>query len=229
MRFINIRKKYQNSQRAIADVAKKKGIPVEAVALQAVKEKLPAVRKYVTAAGLIADENPVNLSIQAAIAHENKIKHKMESQGITDYFVAENAVFNDEADNFDGDDEVENFAPALLAVVGTVAGKGIEGINQKREQRGKQPILSGKFWQNLKSKFGNVRAQVGEDEVRLRLQANPNVRQTGEQTELGAGIIAARGELERQAKKDYLRRNLPVVLIVSALVIVAVIYFAKKK
>jgi len=227
MRYAPRRNQYKKYFNAISEVAAKKNLPPSTVALEVVKEKQPEIRQYVKNAGLRPDDNPVNLSIQAAMVHENKVLDKL-NRGFQDYTAAENAVFaEDEVNSFM--DDYQDFAPALLAMVGAVAGKGIEGINAKREQAGKKPILSGKFWQNLKNKAASVEARpINENDLQVnirgrdRIGANPN-------TELGAGILAARVELENQAKKDYLRRNLPLFIIAAVVIIAGIIYFTKKK
>lgn len=214
---------YYNSFTGLERLSKKTGIKPATLGVMIVEEKRPEIERYVRRHGLIPAKNPVDLSVQATLTHENKVAGIMRKQGLP-YREAQKVVFMEEsALNFTG---AENFAPALLSLVASVGKKGIDATNKKRAQSGKKPFLSGKFWTWIKEKTKNISLSNDGDDLNIGIKGTKG---TGEQTELGAGISGAQAELERQAKKDYLKRNLPIFIIIAVALGVGIYFLAKKK
>ena len=214
---------YYNSFNGLTRLSKKTGIKPATLGVMIVEEKRPEIERYVRRHGLIPAKNPVDLSVQATLTHENKVAGIMRKQGLP-YREAQKVVFMEEsALNFTG---AENFAPALLSLVASVGKKGIESANAKRVQNGKKPLLSGKFWTWLKEKTKAVSLSSEGDNLNIGIAGRKG---TGEQTELGAGLMGAQAELERQAKKDYLKRNLPIFILIAVALGIGIYFIVKKK
>jgi hypothetical protein len=214
---------YYQSFTGLRRLSKKTGIKPAQIGVMIVEEKRPEIERYIRKFGRIPAKNPVELSIQATLTHENNVAKIMRTKGLS-YNDAQREVFEMEsALNFTG---AENFAPALLGVVASVGRAGIEGINKKRIQNGKKPILSGKFWQSLKAKTSGVDLTTDGDNLNISIAGR---KRTGEQTELGAGLSGAQAEIERQAKRDYLKKNLPIIILALVGVGIAVFFLVKKK
>lgn len=214
---------YYNSFNGLTRLSRKTGIKPRTIGLMIVEEKRPEIERYIRKYGRIPAKNPVDLSIQATLTHENNVAKVMRTKGLS-YLDAQKVVFAEEsALNFTG---AENFAPALLGLVASVGKAGIEGINKKRVQNGKKPILSGKFWQNLKDKTKGVDLTTDGDNLNISIAGR---KSTGEQTEIGAGLSGAQAEIERQAKRDYLKRNLPIIILALVGIGIAVFFIVKKK
>ena len=214
---------YYNSFNGLERLSKKTGIKPSTLGVMIVEEKRPEIERYVRKFGRIPAKNPVELSMQATLTHENNVAKMMRVKGLP-YMEAQREVFAQEsALNFDGS---ENFAPALLSLVASVGKKGIESANAKRIQNGKKPLMSGKFWQWLKSKTAGVSLNSEGDNLNIGIAGRTR---SGEQTELSAGLMGAQAELERQAKKDYLKRNLPFIILGVVALGVGIYFLAKKK
>lgn len=228
MKFSQKRRIYLNAFRALPEVARKRGLTPQQYALQVIKEKRPQIEQYVKNGGNKPSKDDFILSTQATLTHENNVAREMRLEN-TDYNTAEENVFlidqMREAQNFN--DDYEDFAPALLAVVGAVGGKGIEAINAKRTHQGKKPILSGKFWDSFRNKTKGVSVGTEGDRLIIGIDGKPTTA-AEPNTAAGAAIEAMQRQLETEAKKDYLRRNLPVIIILAALAIAAFLYFKKK-
>lgn len=216
-------KQYYQSFTGLERLSKKTGIKPATLGVMIVEEKRPEIERYIRKFGRIPAKNPVDLSIQATLTHENNVAKVMKAKGLP-YMDAQRVVFVQEsALNFTG---AENFAPALLSLVASVGKKGIESANVKRVQSGKKPLLSGKFWQWIKSKTSGVSLSSDGDDLNVNIKGR---KETGEQTELGAGLSGAQAELERQAKKDYLKRNLPIIILALVGVGIGIYFLVKKK
>ena len=216
-------KQYYNSFTGLQRLSNKTGIKPSTLGVMIVEEKRPEIERYVRKFGRIPAKNPVDLSIQATLTHENNVAKVMREKGLP-YMDAQRVVFAQEsALNFTG---AENFAPALLGLVASVGKAGIEGINKKRIQNGKKPILSGKFWTNLKEKTKGISLNSEGDDLNVNIKGRKG---TGEQTEIGAGLSGAQAELERQAKKDYLKKNLPIIILALVGIGIGIYFLVKKK
>lgn len=220
---MNYEEQYFNSFTGLTRLSRKTGIKPRTLGVMIVEEKKPEIQRYVKRYGRTPSNNPVELSIQATLTHENNVAKVMRTQNLP-YEQAQKVVFMEEsALNFTG---AENFAPMLLGLVANVGKAGIEGINKKRIQNGKKPILSGKFWQKLKDKTAGVSLSSEGDDLNVNIAGS---KRTGEQTEIGAGLSGAQAELERQAKKDYLRKNLPIIILALVGIGIAIFFIVKKK
>lgn len=214
---------YYQSFTGLQRLSKKTGIKPTTLGVMIVEEKRPEIERYVRKFGRIPAKNPVELSIQATLTHENNVAKVMRTKGLN-YQDAQRIVFEQEsALNFTG---AENFAPALLSLVASVGRKGIEGANSKRGETGKKPLLSGKFWQWLKAKTSGISLSSDGDDLNVNIRGRKG---TGEQTELGAGLSGAQAELERQAKKDYLKKNLPIIILALVGIGIGIYFLVKKK
>lgn len=231
MKYIQKRKKLNAAIATLDRIASSNGITKETAALEVVKNRLPIVEDYVASHGVIPAKNPASLAIQATLIHEDKINEKMDN-GISNYIEAENAVFMDEADNYDGE-EVSNFLSGSLLGSVLAAGKsGIEAINKKRVATNKKPILSGKFWQNLKTKVGD-KINVERDSEGYKVEIDAPEKPTKESdTEIANGMRAARDrfidkETARYAN-DWFDRNKFYILAIVALAVFVFVMNKKK-
>lgn len=228
MKHLHRKNKYQSGFKELQDMSIKAGLPADIIALRIMKQRRPEIAAYVAKNGQMPKDSLPELALQAAMVHESKVAAKM-NEGIPSYDIAENAVFAEEQQEYDSaafDDSYQDFAPALLAVVGTVAKAGINAVNAKREEKGKKPILSGKFWQFLKSKTENVDVSTDGDKLVIGIDGKPR---KATDSELAAGLAGSMEEIERQKKKEFLKRNLPFIIAGVVLLIVVVYFIAKKK
>jgi hypothetical protein len=230
MQYIEKRKKLNQALRSLEKLSNVHGISIPAAALQVVKNRKQEVSDYVAANGVLPAENPAMLATQATLIHEGKIQSKIENSGISNYIEAENAVFQDEFDGSNYDNgEFDNFLEGgLLGSILSAGAAGIDAINKKRIKNNKKPILSNKFWTSLKTKVGDKVNVVRDDEgYQISIDA-PKATATGEQSEIGAGISAAVKNIEKEKKKEFLRKNMPLI-IGGVIALIVVIYFIARK
>ena len=204
--------------RAVKKLSIKTGLTPDAVKLTIIEEKRPEIEKYVKNAGQVPSKNPVLLATQVTLIRERKIADKMKISGKG--YDESSAILNaeEERQSYTGGDE--NFVGALLSVITSVGAKGIEGINSKRKETGKKPILSGSFWQSLKNKVS-----VTEEGITLNTGGGKPMKDT----ELTRGLTAAQDELEAQGKKSWLKKNLVLIILGVVILAAAIWYFTKKK
>ena len=199
-------------------LSKKTGLTPDAIKLTIIEEKRPEIEKYVKNAGQTPSANPVTLATQVTLIRENKIKEKMKLTGKP--YDEANIILNDEEERQSYTGGEENFVGALLSVITSVGAKGVEGINAKRKETGKKPILSGAFWQSLKNKV-----TVTDENITLNTGGGKPMKDT----ELTRGLTAAQDELERQGKKSWLKKNLVLIILGVLILAAAIWYFTKKK
>jgi hypothetical protein len=208
--------------------SKAAGVTTSDVALQIIANNVKSIQDYVRRGGNIPETDLLKLSVQAGLTHENAIAKKMRLENIS-YEAAEKKVLAEEnrKQYFSGEDE--QFLGLTLAAITDLAKKGIAKINEVRNQKGKKPLLSGKFWQKLKSKGEKAGLELKQtDEGKISLSANlPST--TGKQTEVGAGLEAIGTELESQKKKEFFKKNMIWIILGAVVLIGGVIYLARKK
>lgn len=228
MLHLHRKKQYYDSFDEIQSYASQSKLPADIIALRVVKKNMPRIKKYVLESGQTPSENPAELALQTAIIHERKIASKM-NNGIPSYEAAENEVFRDEQQKSDSsafDDSYQDFNPAILGAVATVSKAGVTAINKKREEKGKKPILSGKFWNFLKSKTENIEVSTEGDRLVIGIDGKPR---KATDSELAAGLTASMEEIERQKKREWMKRNLPVIIIIAVAVLAGVYFLARRK
>lgn len=227
MRFLNQNEKvnkFNRSFEALTRLSNRTGIKPLTIGQMIIEEKRPEIEKYVRRFGMIPETNPVKLAVQTTLIHQNRLAKKIKETGLT-LPQAEAKVFeDDDLQEFSG---AENFAPSLLAVAQSVGGAGIEAINKKREASGKKPILSGKFWQNLREKTKGVTlAQTEGGGLRVDVAG----REQGAPTsELGAGLNAMQSQLEREGSKSFFLKNKYWIIAGIIILIVGAYFLLKKK
>jgi hypothetical protein len=204
--------------RGVKKLSMKTGLSPDAIKLTIIEEKRPEIEKYVKNAGQVPSKNPVMLATQVTLIREKKIADKMKISGKG--YDDSSAILSAEEERQSYTGGEENFAGALLSVITSVGSKGIEGINAKRKETGKKPILSGAFWQSLKSKVS-----VDDEGVTVRTGEGRPMKDT----ELTRGLTAAQDELERQGKKSWLKKNLVLIILGVVILAAAIWYFTKKK
>lgn len=228
MLHLNRKKQYYDSFDEIQSYASQSKLPADIIALRVVKKNMPRIKKYVSEAGQIPSENIPELALQATLIHESKVASKMKN-GIPSYEAAENEVFRDEQQKFDSsafDDSYQDFNPAILGAVATVAKAGVTAINKKREEKGKKPILSGKFWNFLKSKTENIEVSTEGDRLVIGVDGKPR---KATDSEIAAGLNASIEEIEKQKKKEWMKKNLPIIIVFAVIIIVGVYFLARRK
>lgn len=208
--------------------AKASGVTTSDVALQIIANNVKSIQDYVRRGGNIPENDLIKLSVQAALTHENSIAKKMRLENLS-YESAEKKVLSEENRKQYFSGEAEEFLGLTLAAITDLAKKGIAKINEVRNKKGKKPLLSGKFWQKLKSKGQKAGLELQQtDEGKISLSANlPS--NTGKQTEVGAGLEAIGTELESQKKKEFFKKNMIWIILGAVVLIGGVIYLARKK
>ena len=216
--------KFNRSFGALARLSNRTGIKPLTIGQMIIEEKRPELEKYVKSYGMIPDSNPVKLAVQTTLIHQNRIAEKIKQTGLP-LEQAEAKVFeDDDLQEFSG---AENFAPALLAVAQSVGGAGISAINKKREEKGKKPILSGKFWTGLKDKLKGVTlAQTETGGLNIDIAGRPSGAPT---SELGAGLSAMQTQLEKEGQKSWFLKNKYWVIAGIIILIVGAYFIIKKK
>ena len=228
MQHLQRRKAYYNSFDELQNFASKENLPADIIALRVMRANLPKIKKYVATNGQQPSDKLPDLALQATMIHENKVLAKMQN-GIPSYDAAEADVFREEQQQFDAsafDDSYSDFNPAILGAVATVAKAGVTAINKKREEKGKKPILSGKFWSFLKSKTENIDVSTEGDRLVIGIDGKPR---KATDSEIAAGLEASMAEIESQKKREWMKRNLPIIIIGAVLVIAAVYFIARRK
>lgn len=227
MRFLNQNDKaikFNRSFGALARLSNRTGIKPLTLGQMIIEEKRPEIEQYVKRYGLIPETNPVKLAVQTTLIHQNRLAKKIKETGLP-INLAEIEVFkDDDLQEFSG---AENFAPALLAVAQSVGGAGIQAINKKREASGKKPILSGKFWQNLKGQLKGVTlAQTEGGGLNIDIAGKPQGAPT---SELGAGLSAMQNQLEKEGQKSFFLKNKYWIIAGIIILIVGAYFLLKKK
>ena len=226
MDYIIERNNLERALKTIDKIAEDINVPSSHVALQIVKNKRQQIEDYIASHGVMPALNPASLAVQATLLHEGKIHAKM-SSGISNYMEAENSVIQDGID-FYRNNLTSNFMDGSLLGGVLSAGKaGIDKINEKRSANGKKEILSGKFWQMLKTKVGDkvdVQRDAGGYHVTVKA---PQVK--GEiGADIEAGLQAARNSIISSEKKAWLKKNKYYIAMTAALLIFVILYLRKK-
>ncbi len=233
MDYIQKRQKLRGAINALQNIAAKENITVDTAALEVVKNRRREVEDYVAAHDVIPATNPATLAMQATMLHTAKVEDKI-NEGVSNYIEAENAVFQDEADFLRYGETPDNFLGGSLLGSVLAAGKaGIQKLNEKRIAKGKKPVLSGKFWQGLKTSVGDKIA-VNRDAEGYNIQIAAPRPVGGQMTDAqqvlyAAGKGFAVSEAERRAilAKEWFQKNS--LYIIGAIVLIIGIYFIAKK
>ena len=189
-----------------------------------VEHQKKGIHQWVKRHGHIPKENPMALAAQTTVIHENKINEKMRS-GIPSYDGAENAVFYDEQLSEDRGN-YEDFDPSVLGAIFKAGDAAIMAVNSHRAKNGRKPILSGKAYTNFKKKITD---NIHIDGQNITYTLPTGTEQTEEeQSDLKIALGAAKHSLVSTAQKDWLKKNLPIILFVVAAVVVIVIIKRKK-
>lgn len=194
------------------------------VARDIVENQKPGIHNWVKRHGHIPKDNPMALAAQATLIHERKIEDKMRS-GIPSYDGAENAVFYDEQLSEDRGN-YEDFDPSVLGAIFKAGDAAIQAVNSHRVKSGRKPILSGKAYTNFKKKITD---NIHIDGQNITYTLPTGSEQTEEeQSDLKIALGAAKKSLVSTAQKDWLKKNLPIILFVLAAVVIVVIIKRKK-
>ena len=229
MEYIKERAKMNAAFRTIDKLASDNNIKKESAALLVVKNRATEIEDYVAAHGVVPAKNPASLAVQATLIHEGKIEDKT-AAGVPNYFEAENSVMQDEIDFFKNGMSDNFLGGSLLGSILSAGKAGIEAINKKKIAQGKKPILSGKFWQNLKVKVGDkVTATRDDDGYNVSIAApRPAPTPESEKSAIQAGIDAAMASIERQKKQEFLQKNMPYI-IGGVIALIVLIFVLRKK
>lgn len=212
--YLDKEKGYIGSMQAIDKMAVKGKTKPEIIALQLVKENIPAINKYVIESGEIPEKNPIALAAQATLLHEEKIWDKVENDNIGSYEAAEREVLAEEQAAEDKG-EISSFLGSILGIVFKAGSKALPKINEKRVAAGKRPLLAGEKGQRLLQK---VNSHIMIEAV------NDNKPMGKNNSAAGIFIDEVSNEVERQKTKEAIMKYLPYAIIG----IVAIIYFARK-
>lgn len=211
--------KYRNGAKALHFVSQQKGKRPEDMALEIVEEKAPQIIKYIKFNGYTPAKTAEGIATQAALIHEEKIKSYIRD-GYPYEEAEEIALSETESEGYDGD--YNDFAPALIAVIGNAGKAGIEAINKKREKEGQKPILSGAFWQQFKKKTQGVDVGSDNDDLLLRIKGNESPYDPNNP------FSAIAKQIEEDKKREYLQKNLPLIILVT-LVLIGLAYYIGRK
>lgn len=220
-------KKRRGLQEGLARIhrhSKKHGLNPFAMAKGIVEKERPGIKKWVKRHGFLPHENPMALAAQATLIHEGMVADKMRG-GIPSYDGAENAVFYDEqlAENEQGYDD---FDPSVLGAIFKAGDAAIEAVNAKRIKKGLKPILSGKAYTNFKKKVTDNIHIDGQNityTLPVGKETNPD-----DASDLRVAMEAAKGSLISTAQKDWMKKNLPIIIVVLVAV-VAIVLIKRKK
>lgn len=226
--FLNSFKKYKSGFKGLKALSMKTKLSPIQVSEMILLEKRPELEKFVSLSGMRPASNIKELAGQVTIAHANRVNKLARTKNI-DPIQAEREIFalSEYRSYTGGGNEVDNFAPMLLAPALAV-GKGfVEGVNEKRKAQGKKPILSGPFWQSIKDATKGISlTPQGEAGLSIGIEGRP----MGEPTSgVGMGISRATDELINQGKKQWFRKNLVWIILAVAVVGFGIYYISKKK
>ena len=218
----NYRNKYNRGFIGLRNLSRKTGLKPELVGEMIIKEKRGEIARFVKEAGMTPDTDSTGLAIQATIAHQKRVEQKAKQENLS-LSEAENKVL-DRQEFLSYTGNVEDFDPSLLAVVASVADKGVQALNAKRVQQGKKPILSGPFWQSLKTKTKNVGLSAEGSDLNIKIRGG----ETPTDSQLAAGLGGAADEIERIKKREFIKKN-AVWFALAGVAIIVLIYLAIKK
>lgn len=195
------------------------GLQPETVALANVAANAPTVASYVEQQGLIPQQNPAALAMQATQAFVNEVENR-QNEGVPDWDTAQDSVIQDYQESWD---EADNFFGSILQSV-FAAGKAlVEKINVKRTAKGKKPLFGGKGWKKIAEKVADNKEVVTDsmnsaEKAFLALtkkEVTEAVRKE-KQSAVGAGADALINDQKKQAIKEYL----PYALVAAVLIFV---------
>lgn len=202
----------------------KGGNPVE-MSLGVIRENIHGIRRYIKKHGYNPQPTPLTMAAQATLIHEGKIAEKMGS-GIQSYDNAENAVFYDEQlaedaqSGYTGESS-EDFDPEVLASIFRAGDAAIQVINQKRITKGKRPILDGKAYQNFKRKITD-NIHIDGQNITYTLPAS-SPKSTEDMSEIQLGLEAAKQSMIKDAQKNWIKKNMPILIMAVAIVVLIIV------
>lgn len=229
MRYIQEYANFNAALSTIDKISADNNLQPEAVALKVVENNREKIEDYIAQNNIVPAKNPASLAVQATLIHEGKVYDKIDN-GVKDYFQAGRAVMQDEIDFFENGIYSDFIGGSLLGSILSAGKAGIDKINTQRTAKGKKPILSGKFYQNLKTKVGD-KVQVIRDDNGYKIEVDakrPQATPDAQKSALDLFITGAVDDVERQKKREVLRKSLPYV-IGGVLATILIIVLLRKK
>lgn len=210
---------YVGSMQAVDKMAFKAGVKPEIIALQIVKENIPAINRFVIEHGEIPEKSPIALAAQATVLHEQSIWDALENENLGSYEAAEREILAREQ-AMEDKGEISNFLGTILGVVFKAGAKALPKINEKRIAAGKKPILAGEKGQRLLQK---VNSHMEIEELYDQRNGKP-LNSNFKNTTGGILLNNLAEEVERRKTNDAIKKYLPFAVIA----VIVIIFIAKK-
>jgi hypothetical protein len=164
------------------------------------------------------------LAAQATIIHEQLVEDR-QLNGVPEYDVAEQAVFQDYTDYEEQmDTEPDEFGPEILGAIAGAAKNALAKINAKRAAKGKKPLFGGKKAKALTDKIKNAVDVKGTAEgvnVFVKTAKDEALNNPQDKTDLAILVQEGIKAAEKLKKQEYIKKYLPyaILLIVAVFLI----------
>lgn len=208
MKYLKSKNATARAFRTHEKIAQLNGITPENVALKIVHNRRKDIAAYIKNNGVNPAVNAQALALQAKLIHERKVAD-IQTKGIPDYESAENALLQNQIEQEESG--FDNFiGGSLLGSIFRAGDSALEKVNKKRIEKGKKPILSGKLIEKIRK---NVTLTADEQRLVIAAKLPDNKPQPKSQSEIKAAIDGIKESLEKDAKTDFLKDNILVVII----------------
>ena len=205
LKSINARKR---ALRTHEKIAKLHGVTPEQVATKIVHNRRKDIAAYIKNNGANPALKPEALALQAQLIHQRKVAD-MQAKGIPDYEAAENALLQNQIEQEESG--FDNFiGGSLLGSIFRSGDAALEKVNKTRIEKGKRPILSGKLIEKIRK---NVTLTADEQRIVIAAKLPENKPQPKSNSEIKAAIDGIKESLEKDAKTDFLKDNILIIII----------------
>ena len=208
MKYLKSKQATKRALRTHQKIAQLEGVTPEYVATKICENRRQDIAAYIKNNGYNPANNPGALALQAMLLHDGKIAD-MQSKGIPDYYLAENALLQNQIEQ--EENGTDNFiGGSLLGSIFRAGDAALDKVNKKRIEKGLKPILSGKLAEKIRK---NVKLSVEENRIVLAANLPEDKGPKKSDSQIGAAIEGINESLTRDGKNDFIHDNFLVIVI----------------
>lgn len=208
MKYLKSRKATKKALLTHLKIAQENGVTPASVATKICHNRRPDIAAYIKNNGYNPAKNPAALALQAMLLHDSKVVD-MQSKGIPDYYLAENALLQNQIEQ--EENGVDNFiGGSLLGSIFRAGDAALDKVNKKRIEKGLKPILSGKLAEKIRK---NVKLTSNENKIVISANLPEDKGDKKSTSEVGAAIEGINESLTKDGKNDFLHDNFLVIAI----------------